>query len=175
VAKLTHINGDYIRALSLDAFIDRCQPWLAGDRAPWPLASFDEGVFRRIAPLVQERVTVLGEVPAMVDFFFLEEPTMDGPAWEGVTADETSAEILARAQDTYRDCDWTAESLYAGTLALAEAVGRKLGKAQAPIRVALTGRRVGPPLFESMEILGRPAVLARLASAAGRLRAGTPS
>ena len=53
---------------------------------------------------------------------------------------------------------------------MAEKVGRKLGKAQAPIRIAVTGRRVGPPLFESMEVLGRPAVLARIVALADELR-----
>ncbi len=74
VAKLTHMNGEYIRAMATDEFIDACRPWLTGDRAPWPRASFDEAVFAHVAPLVQERVSILSEVPAMVDFLFLDEP-----------------------------------------------------------------------------------------------------
>jgi glutamyl-tRNA synthetase len=64
--------------------------------------------------------------------------------------------------------------LHEVTQALAEKVGKKLGKAQAPIRIAVTGRKVGPPLFESMEVLGRDAVLERITAVADRLgrRAG---
>jgi glutamyl-tRNA synthetase len=70
--------------------------------------------------------------------------------------------------------DWTAEALHAATLAVGEGVGRKLGKAQAPIRVAITGRRVGPPLFEALEVLGPEKVLARLGAAHERLRVEKP-
>ena len=72
VAKLTHLNGEYIRAMPTEAFIEACRPWLTGDRAPWPDSNFDEDVFAALAPLVQERVAILGEVPAMVDFMFLD-------------------------------------------------------------------------------------------------------
>src|SRR5208282_1993617 len=71
VAKLTHINGEYIRALPVEEFVERCGPWLEGEAAPWPAGGFDPAAFARLAPLVQERVATLGEVPAMVDFVFL--------------------------------------------------------------------------------------------------------
>src|SRR5664279_415312 len=67
VAKLTHMNGEYVRAMSTEAFIEACGPWLTGDGPPWPETDFDPGVFARVAPLVQERVALLGEVPDMVD------------------------------------------------------------------------------------------------------------
>jgi glutamyl-tRNA synthetase len=178
VVKLTHINGEYIRAMPVDAFIDACGPWLTGASALWPAAAFDAEVFRRLAPLVQERVAVLGEVPAMVDFMFLDEPEIDDDAWaKAVTGDDAAEAILVAAVAAYRELagsDWTAEALHAATLAVGEGVGRKLGKAQAPIRVAITGRRVGPPLFEALEVLGPEKVLARMGSALGRLRAEKP-
>jgi len=74
--------------------------------------------------------------------------------------------------------DWNRDDLHAATLAVGEGVGRKLGKAQAPIRVAVTGRRVGPPLFEALEVLGPERTLARLRAALGRAGAagsGEPS
>ena len=86
VAKLTHMNGEYIRAMALDDFIEACRPWLTGDRAPWPAADFDPTVFARLAPLVQERVAVLGEVPAMVDFLFLDQPDIDEDSWAKAVA-----------------------------------------------------------------------------------------
>jgi len=169
IAKLRFVNGEYIRALEVDDFVDACVPWTTGPATPWPPDRFDESVFRAIAPLVQERVGVLGEVPAMVDFLFMEHPEIDGGAWAAVEGDEGATTILQGALDTYADLEWSAAALHEATAALAERVGRKLGKAQAPIRVAVTGRRVGPPLFESMELLGREAVLGRIREARSRL------
>jgi glutamyl-tRNA synthetase len=125
-----------------------------------------------MAPLVQERVAVLAEVPGMVDFLFLTGPTIDDETWTWVEANEAAPAILQGAVDAYRDCPWSAEALKEATTTVGEAAGLKLGKAQAPIRIAVTGRRVGPPLFESMEVLGRDAVLERVGAVADRLRAG---
>ena len=169
VKKLEWMNKEYLRAMSVDDFVEATRPWLAPDRVPWPPERFDEGVFRIMAPLVQERVAVLDEVPAMVDFLFLEEPLMDEGSWASVAADEGARTVLDAALETYSDCDWNAEALHSATQALADALGRKLNKAQAPIRVAVTGRRVGPPLFQSLEVLGREAVLERLRAARDRL------
>jgi glutamyl-tRNA synthetase len=173
VVKLTHINGEYIRALSFPAFVKAAAPWVAGERAPWPPERFDEAAFLQIAPLVQERVATLAEVPSMVDFLFLASPEIDDAAWTAIAADDGSSGILDAAIAAYETVVWTAPDLHAATLALAESVGRKLGKAQAPIRVAITGRRVGPPLFEALEVLGRPETLTRLRVARARLGAGT--
>ncbi len=173
LAKLTHINGEYIRALSPAAFLEACRPWLTGEGATWPAADFDEAVFSRLAPLVQERVSVLSEVPSMVDFMFLESPAVDEEAWaKAVAGDELAGEILARAIESYRQLsgDWNHDSLHAATRAVGDAVGRKLNKAQAPIRVAITGRRVGPPLFEVLEVMGPDRSIARLQDALARSR-----
>jgi len=175
VAKLTHMNGEYIRALPVEAFIEACRPWLEGDRAPWPDSGFDPVAFAAVAPLAQERVSVLSEVPAMVDFLFLEEPVVDEDSWaKSVAADELAATVLASALEAYRPLvgEWDRDALHAATLAVAEGVGRKLGKAQAPIRVAVTGRRVGLPLFESLEVLGPDRTLARLERALARTAPG---
>ncbi len=174
VAKLTHMNGEYIRELALDDFIEACRPWLEGPDAPWPDGSYDDAAFRAMAPVVQERVAVLGDVPAMVDFLFLDEPDVDPPSWEKALAGDAEAPAILHAATAAYDAlrnDWTAAALHGATLEVAESVGRKLGKAQAPIRVAVTGRRVGPPLFEALEVLGPDRTLARLASAAERLAA----
>lgn len=172
VEKLRWLNGEYIRALSVDAFIEAARPWTSPPVAPWPEERFDEEAFRVMAPLVQERVAVLAEVPGMVDFLFLTGPTIDDETWTWVEANEAAPAILQGAVDAYRDCPWSAEALKEATTTVGEAAGLKLGKAQAPIRIAVTGRRVGPPLFESMEVLGRDAVLERVGAVADRLRAG---
>ncbi len=71
----------------------------------------------------------------------------------------------------YETCEWDVDALHAATLAIAEGVGRKLGKAQAPIRVAVMGRTRGLPLFDSLAVLGRDETLRRLAVALDRLSA----
>jgi glutamyl-tRNA synthetase len=175
VAKLTHLNGEYIRAMTTEAFVEASGPWLVGDRAPWSDADFDSEVFARMAPVVQERVATLGEVPGMVDFLFLDRPAVDEGAWaKAVVGDPEAVTILTAAIEAYEGLTegWTRDRLHAATLAVAEGVGRKLGKAQAPIRVAITGRLVGPPLFESMEELGPERALERLRNAARRAGGG---
>jgi glutamyl-tRNA synthetase len=99
---------------------------------------------------------------------FLEEPVIDEEAWDrAVGHDELAGTILSGAVEAYGALthDWTRDALHAATLAVGERVGRKLGKAQAPIRVAITGRRVGPPLFEALEVLGPERTKARLEAA----------
>ena len=175
VAKLTHMNGEYVRAMSTEAFIESCGPWLTGAGPPWAETDFDPRVFARVAPLVQERVALLGEVPDLVDFLFLDRPDIDGDAWaKAVAGDAGAAAILSAAVEAYEGLTdhWSHDELHAATLTVAEGVGRKLGKAQAPIRVAVTGRRVGLPLFESMEVLGPERTLERLHTSLRRVRDG---
>jgi glutamyl-tRNA synthetase len=160
VAKLRAFNGDAIRALTLDAFVERSLPFL-----PQPV---DEDVFRRLAPLVQERVAVLSDVWPMVDFVFLDEPPVDEVSWAKGMKD-SAADVLDRAAEAYATCEWDASVLKDVLQAAGEDLGLKLNKTQAPVRVAVTGRTVGPPLFESLEVLGRERTLARLAAARARL------
>lgn len=171
VTKLRHINGEYVRAMAVDDFVEAAAPWTVPPRAPWPEENFDRVAFVRMAPLVQERVAVLGEVPGMVDFLFLDEPVIDERSWAEATRDSAMAgAVLAGAVEVFRTTEFRAEALHAAISALAESVGRKLGRAQAPIRVAVTGRSVGPPLFESLEVLGRDRALTRVEAALARLR-----
>jgi glutamyl-tRNA synthetase len=118
---------------------------------------------------VQERVKTLADIWPHVDFFFLDEPATDPGAWQKVMTAEESPAILEAAAAAYQDGDWTAESLHEVTRRLGEAYGLKLGRAQAPIRVAVTGRTVGPPLFESLAVLGRERTLERIHAARARL------
>ena len=143
-------------------------------RPPWPPDRFDEAVFARMTPLVQERVTRFDEVPGMVDFLFLAEPAMDQRSWDkAVGGDPDAPALLRAAADAYRTCEWSSSALHQVTVAVGESAGRKLAKAQAPVRVAVTGRTVGPPLFESLEGLGRTEVLRRLEAAIDRAKRST--
>lgn len=175
VKKLTHMNGEYIRALSLDEFVEAATPWVApwlsewrpSDReVPWTHLQFDAELFHRVAHLVQERVATLGEIPAMVSFFFLDEVPYDDAAFEKtITNDEVGRQVLGLAVDAFASLEWNAVALHESTLRMGESLGLALRKSQAPIRCAITGTLVGPPLFESMELLGREAVLKRLRGA----------
>jgi glutamyl-tRNA synthetase len=192
VAKLTHMNGVYIRRLPLDEFIAACRPWVdpqAGEWAPgewvdpdteapivggpaWAGGRFDADVFARVAAVAQERVAVLGEVPELVDFLFTEDAPHDEASWQkAVARDEAAPGILADALEAYGTCDWSVDALHAATLAIAEASGKKLGKAQAPIRVAVMGRSKGLPLFDSLEVLGRDETRRRIRAALDQIAA----
>lgn len=171
--KLRAFNGEYIRALSADEFVAACQPWLRAPAAPWPAESFDAAVFAELTGLAQSRVAVLSEITGMVDFAFLAEPAIDEGAWAKAMK-APAAEILAEVAELYAKVDWDTDALHATLLEVGTRHGLKLGKAQAPVRVAVTGRTVGLPLFESLAVLGRERTLRRLHAAVGRL-ANTPA
>jgi glutamyl-tRNA synthetase len=170
--KLDHINGEYIRSLPVATFVRESLPWLETD-PPWPSERFDPDVFDRMAPLVQERVKTLAEVPGMVEFLFLEEPDIEEKSWQKAMKPPAAA-ALDDALAEYEKCEWEPEVLHQVTLKVGERHGLKLAKAQAPIRVAVTGRTVGPPLFESLAVLGRDRVLHRVRAARARLAGEEP-
>jgi glutamyl-tRNA synthetase len=167
--KLAAFNGEYIRAMSLDDFIDACQPWLSGADVPWSAAQYRPEIFRAMAELVQTRIVTLSEVPQLVDFMFLDAPLVDEASWSKTFGAADAVAMLRSGRDALASCDWNAESLKSAVEAAGASLGLKLGKAQAPIRVAVTGRTVGPPLFEALELLGRDAVLKRLDAASTTL------
>lgn len=167
IKKLNAFNGDYIRAMSLDDFVSACGPYL--QNAPWPTNRFSDAVFAQVAPLVQTRVVTLSEVPDMIDFIFLADPIIDEAAWSKTMSAEFAADVLRDFGDALSTCDWNHDALKNVLESWTESRGLKLGKTQAPIRVAITGRTVGPPLFESIEILGRDEAIRRLHGALNRL------
>jgi glutamyl-tRNA synthetase len=169
VKKLDAINAEYIRALPVATFVRECLPWLETD-PPWPPERFDLAVFEAVAALVQERARTLAEVPGMIDFLFLEEPAVDPGAWDkAITRNPAAAGVLDEAIACYGDARWDTDELHRLTAAIADRHGLKLAKAQAPIRAAVTGRTVGPPLFESLHLLGRERTIERLARAKDHL------
>ena len=168
IKKLASFNGDYIRALSLQDFVSASLPVLAATDA-WPASRFSTEVYEKIAPLVQTRVVTMSEVPAMVDFLFLEDPAIDQAAWDKTMAAEFAADVLKHCMSEFASCEWNHDALKTILESWTEAKELKLGKTQAPIRVAMTGRTVGPPLFESIEILGRDETIRRLQKSLSRL------
>jgi glutamyl-tRNA synthetase len=165
--KLAAFNGEYIRAMPVEEFVEACRPWLVAGSAPWPDERFDEEAFRAMAPLVQERVATLAEVPRYVDFLFLEEAPIDPESWARAMKGDAAA-LLDEVAVLYETVEWTAPSLKDALDEVGQRHGLKLAKSQAPVRVAVTGRTVGPPLFESLVLLGRDRTLARLRAARER-------
>jgi len=172
VKKLRAFNGEYIRALSAGEFIQACQPWLARPAAPWPPERFDPRVFAALAPLAQTRIALLTEITGMVDFAFLAEPAVDEASWAKAMK-EPAADVLAAAAAALESAPWEPDSLRVQLEEIGARFGMSLGKVQAPVRVAVTGRTVGLPLFESLAVLGRDRTLHRLQGARDRLAAGS--
>jgi glutamyl-tRNA synthetase len=161
LAKLRAFNGDAIRALPVEEFLRRSEPWL-GD--------VDEAV-RRLAPLVQERVTTLSEAPELVAFLGVPDDAVpiEDAAWDKAMK-EPAAAALDRAVVRLGDAErFTAETVRAALDAVADDVEVGKKRVHAAVRVAVTGRTVGLPLFESLEVLGRDRTLTRLRAARARL------
>ena len=168
--KLEHVNATPLRALPKSEFLERVAPWV-GAGAPWPAERFDTEQFSTMVDLVQEKLRTMGDTPRFVDFLFMDDPVDDPDSWEKTfVKGPSAAAMLDGAGLALVDCAWTTESLLAAVAAVGESLGLKLGKAQAPLRVAVTGRTVGPPLFETMaKCMKRDEVLRRIARARERL------
>jgi len=109
----------------------------------------------------------LDEVPGLVDFVFLDEPVVDEASWAKTMKDDAGA-VLDGVIGSYATVTWERDAIEAATWAVGEGLGLNRKRTQAPVRVAVTGRSVGPPLFESLEVLGRERSLGRLRAARAR-------
>lgn len=164
IKKLEAVDGEHIHALPVDE--DFIAAGLAVRRGRSGVVR--EGELRcrgvgALAPELQTRVRVLSEVPDHVDFLFLDEPRVDDASWaKAVTGNADALVVLDAVIDELGEISWDAESIHTTVGGLAEAMGFDCGKFQAPAGVAVTGRTVGPPLFESLALLGRDRTLDRL-------------
>ena len=146
--------------------MQRVEPWI-GKEAPWPEENFDQDKFSTMADLIQEKLRTLSDAPRFVDFLFLEQPDIDEDSWKKTMKDpEVVDSLLSHVANSFEDCEWETEILKDLVTKAGEKVELKLGKAQAPLRVAVTGRTVGPPLFETMACcMTREEVLKRISTA----------
>jgi glutamyl-tRNA synthetase len=156
--KLQSVNAEYLRAMPVTELVERSQAWI---RSRW----------EPISGLVQERARTLAEVYTLTDFLYRVEPVIDQREWDkAVKANPSFGAVLAAAATRYADIEWGADAIQDATVAAGGDAGvTALRNAQAPIRLAVTGRAVGPPLWESLELLGRDKTLERLAAAEQRL------
>ena len=166
--KLAAFNGEYIRALSSTSFIEACTPFLFSTDVAWSPEQFNPVVFSEIAPLVQTRITRLDEVAPMIDFLFLADAPVDAATFDKVMSTPNARPLLVEVISAFELAEWAHDPLKETLEAIGDGFQLKLGKAQAPVRVAVTGRGVGPPLFESLVLLGRDETLRRLRSALER-------
>jgi glutamyl-tRNA synthetase len=169
VRKLEAINGDKIRALDPADFAARITPFLArAGLAAEPPSAADRELIAAAAPLIQERIGKLSEVPAMLGFLFTSEADFTvAPDDRARALTAAAGPALAAAEEALAGLEpWEpAEIERALREALVDKLGLKPRLAFTPVRVAVTGRRVSPPLFESIELLGRDRAIARLAAA----------
>jgi len=167
--KAEAINAAHVRMLQVEDFRDRCVPYLraaglveAESFAELPAAQ--QAALTAVAPLVQERVTKLGDVPSMVGFLLVGDEDLVVEEEALAALREEAPQVLDAASAALEAvADFRTEQIQAALqAAVVEGLGIKPRLAFTPLRVAVTGRRVSPPLFESMEILGKASTLARL-------------
>jgi glutamyl-tRNA synthetase len=171
IKKAEAINAAHMRLLSVDEMTDRVLPYLkAAGVVSDPLSDPDAQLLEQAMPLVAERINKLTEAVDMLGFLFVDEAsfTRDPADAEKLLNDDGRA-VVRRALDALHDLrEWSTSSIQAALQAeLVDGMGLKPRNAFGPVRVAVTGRRISPPLFESMELLGRDRSLARLQSALG--------
>ena len=164
--KLENINGDKIRALTPDELYSWSLPFLQRAKVvATPVTPEQERVIQQALPIIQERIIKLAEIPEMLSFLFTEKVDLD-PESVSKYLDGDSKKIISRAIEVLTPLSSWDHASIDGALrsALIDEMGLKPRLAFSAIRVAVTGSHISPPLFESMEILGRERVLARLAA-----------
>jgi glutamyl-tRNA synthetase len=168
--KLNWLNGHYIRELPVDELARRITDHLshAGVLPPAPTPE-QRALVLAATPLVRERIAVLAEVEGMLGFLFAGEDLVVEPESAAAVLTGDAGAVLAAASTALEGLgDWTTPAIEAALrAAVVDGLGIKPKNAFGPVRVAVTGRRVSPPLFESLELLGRDTTLRRLRAAAG--------
>jgi glutamyl-tRNA synthetase len=165
--KADSINADHIRLLDEADFAQRILPYLiAGGALPVEPSDAQLAVVRAAVPLVQSRITVLGDVVGMMGFLFQSAAAVEYQDDALKSLGDNAPEVLSAsiaALEPIAEGEWNTDTIQ-GALqaALIDTLGLKRRVAFGALRVAASGRRVSPPLFESFELLGRDETLARL-------------
>lgn len=163
--KLEAINGDKIRALTLDDFLSRALPFLIKDGV---ITGTDAeiAVVKSALPIIQERIAKMNEVSAMLRFLFVDTIEFEKEAADKI-AEEPSQHVIKKALAVLQDLsEWQHDKIEEKLrAALLDEMGLKPRVAFGPVRIAVTGSHISPPLFESMELLGKERSIARLTAA----------
>jgi glutamyl-tRNA synthetase len=172
--KAESINGDHVRMLDAADFASRIEPYLtaAGVIGETPTDAERELIVAA-APLIQERIGLLGEAPGMLGFLFLGDADVEYEEDALKSLPANAGEVLAAslgALELVPVSEFTTDAAQTAlAAALIDGLGLKPRVAYGPLRVALSGRRVSPPLFESMELLGKAVTIARLDALSKRI------
>ncbi|MBV1780749.1 glutamate--tRNA ligase [Paeniglutamicibacter sp. ABSL32-1] len=167
IKKAEAINGTHVRMLEAADFRDRLIPYLrAHGLVGEQLTERQNEILTEAAPLVQERITLLGEAPDMLEFLFTEDSAIEPAADALKGLPENTAEVLDAGLAALEAANqWDAETIQdVLKTSLVEGLGIKPRHAFGPIRTAVSGKRISPPLFESMVILGKESSLNRVRS-----------
>jgi glutamyl-tRNA synthetase len=160
--KLAWMNGEYIRAMDTAVFSDLVRPHVESALGR-PLDRDEWEVFGAVAPLVQERTKLLPEAGSQVVFLFADFASYDDASWAKVMTSDEVTDVLQAGVKAISEVDpWDVKSVESALRAIPEDLGIGAGKAFQPLRVAVTGSSVSPPLFESIAALGREKTLQRL-------------
>ena len=165
VKKATAINADHIRMLDVEDFAQRLVPYLqAAEVLPQEPSDAQLAVLKDAAPLVQTRMNLLSEAPDLLRFLFVSDDSFEFYEDGLKTLKDTAPDVLDQAIATLEPItDWTTDTLHTALQeTLVDKAGIKPRLAFGPLRVAVSGRRISPPLFESMEILGKESSMFRL-------------
>jgi glutamyl-tRNA synthetase len=163
--KLEAINGDKIRALTLEDFRNRALPFLLKADVISGTPDEVEQVTKAL-PIIQERIARLKEVVPMLRFLFVDDVIFDEGNEEKLTDQETQKVLKSATNSLESVINWNHQEIEnALRIALLEEMGLKPRIAFSPVRIAITGSHISPPLFESMELLGRERSMKRLHSA----------
>jgi glutamyl-tRNA synthetase len=168
--KLEWMNGVYLRGLSLEEFARRAMPFLEKGLPSEVKRPLDVSYIGRIIPLVQERARTLAEVPQLSDFFFVDKLEYDAGLLLGKIDKGEALKSLRVSADKMNDLkNWDAASLEAVFRPLADELKLKTGVFFGLLRVVVTGRTAAPPLFQTMDVLGKERCLKRLEMALAKL------
>jgi glutamyl-tRNA synthetase len=168
--KLDWMNGIYIRNLDIDQFAERAVPFMERELPDTVKRPLDTGYIRQIMPLIQERAKTLDEIPALTDFFFVDDIDYEPSALLGKLDPEQASHILSitiEKLDLLKD--WTTDALETMLRPLAAELEVKTGLLFGLLRTATTGKTAAPPLFQTMEVLGRETSMERIRKALDKI------
>ena len=175
VDKLQWMNGEYVRAIDPEDFEKRARPLIEEDLGR-PPTDEEWAAFSGMSVPIQERVKLMIEVGEMSRFLFVDEVEIDERSWSKVMKGDTPAAALSVSIEHLSGLqDWTVSSIEEALRAVLEETGLNPRKGWQPLRVAVTGSQVSPPLFESMAALGSSATLRRLTRALALVEDGSTS
>lgn len=167
--KLSWMNGEYVRAMDAGVFADMVRPFVE-DVLGRSLEPEEWGTFVSLAPLVQERTRLLPEAGSQVVFLFEDFAEYDAESWEKVMRKDEVGAVLDAGRAAVASAEpWDVATIESALRALPEELGIGAGKVFQPLRVAVTGSSVSPPLFESITALGRDKTLERIDRARSEL------